>query len=107
MRNTVRSAELVELSPTVDAESGLEAAGRVVDACVDDAGVVRARVHAWARVALQETDRTARPRGGGRDREACHAGADDEDVDFFHEAADAAIVAKIETCHKADRGMVQ
>ena len=82
VRHAVRGAELVEQPPAFDAEPRLQRAGRIVDAGVDHAAVVRAGVQARARVPLEDADRLAarreRPRGG----QAGHAGADDRDVNL-------------------------
>jgi hypothetical protein len=88
VRDATRNAVVEQPTGAIDAQLGLERSGRVVDARVDHAAVVRARFHARLRVLLEHADRRIRPalRDRQRRRQARDAGADDEDVDFFHSA---------------------
>ncbi len=80
--HAVLVAELVQLAGAGDAQLGLQRAGRVVDAGVDDAGVVAGLVGGDAVLALEDHHGGVRPAvqqlaGGG---EAEDAGPDDGDV---------------------------
>jgi hypothetical protein len=78
-------AVVVELARALGAEPGLERAGRVVDAGVQDAGIVPGLVEALDGLALEHRDGAVGPARQqlARDREADDAGAHDHDVGFF------------------------
>jgi hypothetical protein len=75
-------AVVVQLARALGAEAGLERAGRVVDAGVQDAGVVPGLVEALDGLALEHRDGAvgAACQQLARDREADDAGADHDDV---------------------------
>ena len=78
----VRRAELVHQLAAFDAQPRLQRAGRIVDAGVDHAAVVRAGVHARARMPLEHADRSAAsPRCARADARPVTPAADDGDVD--------------------------
>src|SRR6185295_10841640 len=61
---TVGCAELVQASPSVETQRGLQRAGRVIDPGVNHAAVVRARVEPGSRMPLQYARR--QPSRGNR-----------------------------------------
>src|SRR3954468_18553703 len=85
MRHSMRSTELVEHARAPDAVPGLQRSRRIVDARVNDLAVVRAGAHAGAGLALQDTHAVSVPGDSSGGREADHAGADNDDVNLFHE----------------------
>ena len=80
-------AVAVESRRAIDAKRRLQRALRVIDTGMDDAAVVRARLHARMPVSLEETHRgVGLPFGDGAGRrQAGHAPADDEHVNTFHQ----------------------
>src|SRR5215510_4494445 len=83
MRNSMLGAKLVESMPSFDAEPCLERSGRIVEARVDHAAVVRAGVESRARMTLQHARREPFSCDRQRCREAGDARADDGDIDGF------------------------
>ena len=84
-REPARLAVVEELARALGAEARLERAGGVVDARVQDAGVVAGLMEARDRLALEHRDgavRRARQQLA-RHREADDAGAHDDDVGLF------------------------
>jgi hypothetical protein len=77
-----RLAVVVELARALGAQAGLERAGRVIDAGVQDAGVVPGLMEADIGLALEHRDGAVRlPRQQlARDREADDAGTHHDDV---------------------------
>src|SRR5438067_3781018 len=86
MRHVVLRTELVQAASAFYTQLRLERAGRIVEAGVDDAAVVRARLETRTRMAFEQADRQSALRDRERRREAGHAGADDGRVDPFHQA---------------------
>ena len=86
VRDAVIATELIEQRSALDAQPGLQCAGRVVQARVNDAAVVRAGVEARPRMPLEDADRIPAPRHLACAGQAGHAGSDDSDVDLFHRA---------------------
>ena len=84
MRHAVTRAELVHQIAAFDAQPGLQRAGRIVDAGMDDAAVMRAGVHARAGVPLEDTHRRAGRGNRARGGEAGHTGADHGDINLGH-----------------------
>ena len=84
-RQPARLAVVEELARALGAEARLERAGGVVDARVQDAGVVPGLMEARDRLALEHRDgAVGLPRQQlARHREADDAGADDDDVGLF------------------------
>ena len=84
MRHVVSLAKRVQTLASLDAQPGLQRVRGVVDARVNDAAVVGARLQPRARVTLEHAHRTAalRDRNGGR--EPGHATTDDNSIDAFH-----------------------
>ena len=66
--DAVFGTKRVEPLPAIDTQPGLERTGRVVQARVDHPAVVRAGVHAGARMALEQAHRAARRRDRPCDR---------------------------------------
>ena len=80
VRHTGARAEMVEEPGPFDTELSLQGAGRIVQARVDDAAVVRAGLHARASMLFDDAER-ASGAGNLRSRsEAGHAGANHEHV---------------------------
>jgi hypothetical protein len=78
----VRLAEGIEHPPPFETEPGFERRGWIVDAGVNDAAVMGARVETGPGVPLEQADGLA---SGGElcgAREAHDPGADDDRVDF-------------------------
>src|SRR3954463_16097038 len=85
IRHSMRSTELVEHASAPDTVPGLQRSSRIVDARVNDLAVVRAGAHAGAGLALQDTHAVSALGDSSGGREADHAGADNDDVNLFHE----------------------
>ena len=79
-----RGAELVEQRRPAHAEARLERPGRVVEAGVNDAAVVRAGVHPGQAVPLDEAHGSPRGRDLARAGEPGDARPDHHDVDIGH-----------------------
>ena len=86
VRYFVPGAEPVERLAALDAEPGLEGAGRIVDARVDDAAVVGAGLGAEAGMALDQADGAPGAGGLSRARQADDAASDHDQIDRFHRA---------------------
>ena len=81
VRDATAAAVVVEPPLALDAEPRLQAAGRVVDAGMDDLAVARAGLAADQLVALQEDHLAPGLGQGAGDRKADHAGADHDGLD--------------------------
>ena len=84
VRHAVPCAELVERVPAFHGEPGLQRPGGIINAGVDDAAVVGARVEARPPVPLEDADRETTPRHRPRRRQAGHSGANYRDVNLLH-----------------------
>ena len=84
VRDVMGGADPVEGVTSVDTQPPLERPRRIVDARVDHAAVVGARLGAETRMTLEQTDRPPgpgrRPRAGQTDNTA----TDDDQIDLFH-----------------------
>ena len=80
VRNVILFAECVQAIGSFDAQLGLHRAGRIVDACVDDAAVVRGRFLTESSMPLRQYD--GKPAIGElvRRGEAGDAAADNQGV---------------------------
>src|SRR4051812_9858341 len=61
VRHLILGAELIQLTASFHAKPGLERTSRVIEAGVDHAAVVRARVEAGPGMAFEEADRESAP----------------------------------------------
>ena len=77
-------AELVQQAAPFDAEPRLQRARRIVHAGMDDAAVVRARVHPRTRMPLEHAYRLSALGDGARRRESGHTRADHRNVNSLH-----------------------
>ena len=84
VRNVVRCAERVEPLGAFDAELRFQRSGRVVDAGVDDAAVVRGGFQAEARVAFGDGNTEAGGCEFGGGGQAGDAAADYQSINGFH-----------------------
>ena len=78
------AAEVVHEVASLHTQPRLERAGRIVEAGVNHAAVVRAGIEARAHVTLEHADACAGTGDRARRRQPCHAGADDRDFYVFH-----------------------
>ena len=85
VRDLMLGAKRIQLAASLHAQPRLERALRVVEAGVDDAAVVRAGVQAGTRMALEHADRQSAPRNGTSGGQPGHTGADDGDLNGFHD----------------------
>ena len=86
VRHAVPGAEPIERVAPLDAQAGLERAVRVVDAGVDHAAVVGARLHSGPRLPLQHAGGAPAAGGGAGDCQADDTPAHDCDIHMFHGA---------------------
>jgi len=80
VRDSFTCAEVIQTRCAFDAQPRLQRSLGIVDAGVDYAAVVRARVHAGARVALENRHAAARLCQFRCDGQPDHARADDGDI---------------------------
>jgi hypothetical protein len=81
MGHAARLTPGVERAPTLDAEDGLLALGRVVEPGVDDLAVATRDAASDPALGLERDDGGAALRAGRRRREPDDAGPDDDDVE--------------------------
>ena len=84
MRNVVSCAVLIKKVAALNAQSCFERARWIVNAGVDDAGVVRARFQPEARMALENADDPIGTRERTSRGESDYTATDDCDIDGFH-----------------------
>ena len=96
VRHAAPLAEPVELVLALDAQLRAQTAGRIVDAGVDHLGVARGRLRADQLVLLEHHDLLARHRQRTADRQADHAGADDDGLDIRVHGGGQALAAVVE-----------
>jgi hypothetical protein len=84
VRHLVPGAERVHRQPSLDAQPGLQRAGRIVDACVDHAAVVRAAVESGPWMPLEHAGGEAPLCDSARRRQTGDTAADHRDVNRFH-----------------------
>ena len=87
VRNVVLRAVLVKKRLAAHARDGLLRLLRVIDACVNDLGIARARVRTENRLGFEHQHRAPRERERTPDREPDDSGTDDRHVHAFaHDA---------------------